>query len=362
MDPLRLRFAGHCLTRHPFRDPADLVAWLGAVQAQDFPGARWALGLRLAGVDDAAIRRAFDEGRILRTHVLRPTWHLVAPHDIRWLLALTGPRVQKANGFSYRTNGLDRTRLVRGAEVIVRALEGGRHLTRAELRERLVAAKLPHGGNAIAHLIIYAELEGLICSGPLRGRQGTYALLDERVPPTAPLDPDEALGELTRRYFTSHGPATIRDFTWWAGLTAAQAKRGIEIAGTALASREIDGLACWFAPSVARTARRGRPNVLLLPNFDEFLVAYRDRQWTMRPGTPAARYGLATPLPHQVLIDGVVEGAWRRRDGDDGVELTVQLWRPLDRIGRTALAAQADRLAAFLGARATMTMAGSARA
>ena len=266
MFPLAARFANQQLVKPEFRDPANLVAWMGAVQAQDFPGARWALGMRLSGATDLDILDAFDEGRILRTHILRPTWHFVAPADIRWMLAVSAPRMHVANGSSYRTNGLESSSLPRGAAIICRALEGGRHLTRGELGDQLASAGLPHTGSALAHIVMFAELEALICSGPLRGRQFTYSLLDERVPPAASLDPDEALGELARRYFTSHGPATVRDFAWWSGLTTTLVRRGLAVAGRHLARREADGREHWFAAAApaARKRRTGAPLAALL--------------------------------------------------------------------------------------------------
>ena len=352
---LAIRVAQQSLASPRFDDPAALVAWMGAVQAQDVAGARWAIGMRLRSATDAALLAACDEGRLLRTHVLRPTWHLVAPQDIRWLLALTAPRVHVANGFSYRTHGLDARRLARGADVIGRALQGHRHLTRTELGEQLRAARLPHAGSALAHVVMFAELEGLICSGPMRGRQFTYALIDERVPPAAPLAPDEAVGELARRYFTSHGPATLRDFVWWSGLTTVQARRGIAVAGRTLERRECDGREHWLAADAPVSAARPSP-VFLLPNYDEFLIAYRDRQWTTRAGTKAAAYGPASSLPHQLLVSGRVEGAWRRRERADAIEITIECWRRLTRPERQALAGQARRLEAFAGRTVTTTM------
>ena len=201
------------LTAHA-STPADVVSWLGAVQAQDFLGAKWALGMRMQEATDDVIEQAFSEGKILRTHVMRPTWHFVAPGDIRWLLALTAPRVQTVNSHGYKVFGLDADIFKRSEKAIAKALEGGKQLTREELIKTLGEAGIVTGDVHLVHILMHAELEGLIVSGPRRGKQFTYMLLEERVPAVAPISRDEALFNLTKRYFTSHCPATVQDFVW----------------------------------------------------------------------------------------------------------------------------------------------------
>src|SRR5262249_24278612 len=197
------------------REAAGGGGGVGAVQSQDYYGACWALGLRLQGESTAqTIDAAFDAGRILRTHVMRPTWHFVAPADIRWLQALTGPRMIKAwSQFNARL-GIDEKVIARSQAVMVKSLEGGRALTRDELDRALQDAAIHQSGLGMAHLMARAERDCLVCSGPRRGKQFTYMLVDERVPPAPPLDPEAALAELVRRYFTSHGPAQVQDFVW----------------------------------------------------------------------------------------------------------------------------------------------------
>jgi hypothetical protein len=195
-DLLRHRFANQQLTQATLQQPGEVVAWLGAVQAQDYAGARWALGQRLRDVTDEAIETAFADGSILRTHLLRPTWHFVAPADIRWLLALTAPRVVAALAYNDRALGLDAAVFARSNDVIARALEGGRQLTRPELERALGRAGIATNGQVLAHLLMHAELDGVVCSGPRRGKQFTYVLLEERVPPARCLARDESLAEL----------------------------------------------------------------------------------------------------------------------------------------------------------------------
>ena len=207
------------------------MRWLGAVQAQDYHGAKWALALRTRGVDSAALDRAFDAGAFLRTHVMRPTWHFVAPEDLRWLLALTGPRVHAVNAHPYRAFELDAPLFRRAHALLTRALRGGRSLTRLELATALEAGGIAARGQRLAYIVMHAEIDALVCSGPMRGKQHTYMLLEERVPPAPALARDEALATLARRYFTSHGPATAHDFAWWSGLTVADAREGVALAG-----------------------------------------------------------------------------------------------------------------------------------
>ncbi len=328
--------------------PEAVVSWLGAVQAQEYGPARWGLAQRMASATDAAIEQAFDEGRILRTHVLRPTWHFVAPADIRWILALSAPRVHAANGYSYRTAGLDPKTRLRGSDVIARALEGARHLTRTELAEALRRARLPVTGQALACMVMHAELEGIICSGPRRGRQFTYALVDERVEPSSGFTREEALSELTRRYFTSRGPATIRDFVWWSGLTAAQARAGIDSLGRRLTSRQIDDKTYWQAADATPAAvRPAHPVVRLLPIYDEFLIAFKDRDWV---ASSAARKVTMAPtvFEHQLVVDGRVEGGWKVTHGAAATSVTITSWGPLARPVHKAIRSEVDRYAAFL--------------
>ncbi len=210
-DLVERRLANQRLDRAGPRQAARVVEWLGAVQAQEYGPARWGLGMRMPdGTTDADISDAFDAGRILRTHVLRPTWHFVTSADIRWMLELTGPRVQRLMASSNRTLELDARTLACGIAACERALDGHRHLTRAELSGALADAGIQAKSQRLAHIVMHAELEGVICSGPRRGKTFTYALVAERAPHAGRLDPDEALATLTFRYFRSHGPATVK--------------------------------------------------------------------------------------------------------------------------------------------------------
>jgi hypothetical protein len=208
----RLRLHNQLLSRTEFTEPEQVVAWLGAVQAQDYAGAKWALGLRLANATDAAIEEAIDRGRILRTHVMRPTWHFVTPADIRWMLELTAPRVRALLAYNDRQLGLDQVTFKKSSAVLEKALQNNQQLTRGELTPILEKAGIAVEGLHLGQLLTHAELDGLVCSGPRKGKQFTYALLEERAPEARLLEREAALAELSRRYFHSHGPATLQDF------------------------------------------------------------------------------------------------------------------------------------------------------
>lgn len=346
----RLRLHATGLTGPRWDDPTAVVGWFGAVQSQDYAPAIWSLGHRIAGAGEDELLRAFDAGVLLRTHVLRPTWHFVTPADIRWLLALTAPRVHALNAYSYRQQGLDEGTRGRAAEVLAGALEGGRQRTRTELRDALATAGLPVEGLALGLLLLSAELDAVICSGARRGKQHTYALLDERVPPVPELDPDEALATLTRRYVSSHGPATAGDLRWWSSLTAPDVRRGLALAADDLTSAEVDGLTYWWTPALEAAPALPSPTVHLLQAYDEYLVAFRDSQQVSDPGGRARATAQERPVYNAaVLVDGRVVGRWKRTLTRAAVAVDVALFDPLDGAETDALHATADAYAAFLG-------------
>ncbi len=341
------RLLGPALTR-----PEDVVAWLGAVQSQDYAGAKWALGLRTTGMTDVDVERAFNDGAILRTHILRPTWHFVAPADIRWMLALSGPRVHAINAHYYRKMELDDRLFSRSRAIFERTLEDGVPRTRPELAVALARAGIGAAGMRLAYLLMHAELDGVICSGPRRGRQFTYALLDHRAPTRRQMPRDEAIATLTRRYVSSHGPATLRDLAWWSGHTLRDVRAGIEMIRSDLLRQEVDGRTYWcleatrYAPAGPR--RPPRTPAYLFPNYDEFLIAYKDRELALRHEARTAHPARPDPFPHHVVLDGCVAGSWRRSEMTTHVAVEVALYGDPSRT-HARIAAAADRFATFLG-------------
>ena len=348
-DIARRRLATQHLLTPTLTQPADVVRRLGAVQAQDYGSAKWGVGTRTRGAVDAMVERAVNEGSILRTHVLRPTWHFVTPADIRWMLALTAPRIKAAMAYYDRQLELDAAAFRRSNGVITRTLRDGTQLTRTELGQVFRRAGVDAtGSQRLGHLLMRAELEGIVCSGARRGKQATYALLEERVPPTAPLDRDEALLELTGRYFATRGPATLQDFAWWAGLTVADAGRGVDIAGRRLGRQVIGDETYWLEPA-ARSRRKRSPTAHLLPNYDEYFIGFKNRS------AIGERLSLATGVmvsdalrAHVVVVDGQLVGGWKRTVTKAAVVVELTLLVGLSKPERQAVVAAAQALGDFL--------------
>ena len=346
MDPLtvvRRRLAAHRLGGEPFDRPDGAVAWLGAVQAQEYAEAKWSIGQRVDGATDAAVEGAFAHGELLRTHALRPTWHAVTPADIRWIVRLTAPRVHALNRYWYGRFGLDAGVLARGEAVVARALADGAPRTRKELAAALDQGGIALDGLRLGYLLMHAELEEVIVSGQRRGRQQTYALLDQRAPVTGALilSRGEAVVELARRFFVSRGPATVADFTWWSSLTVADAREALDALGPELEREEHDGRA-WFAAPESGTDD-STPVALLVPMYDETVVAYRDLKVVMDP--PPPREGL---LSRPILVDGRTVGSWRRTVTARRALIEATLFGPLDPSGAAALEAAVERFGRFM--------------
>jgi hypothetical protein len=339
------RLQNQCISKPRYRQAADVVEWLGAVQAQEYEAAKWGLGLRMTGGADEAVERAFEQGRILRTHVMRPTWHFVTPTDIRWLQELTAPRVHRLLAVYNRRLELDARTLTRGTAIVERALRDKRYLTRAELGERVRRAGYALDGMRLAHLAMYAELECVICSGPRRGKQFTYALVADRAPKARRLSRDEALAELSRRFFRSHGPATIRDFVWWSGLTTPDAKRGLEVIRAA--RQEVDGCSYWTVGRASPLPTKV-PLAHLLPIYDEYLVSYRDRLAVPHgPATIGSGTGVTVSFWHALVIAGQIAGTWRTTRNAQGISIAATMLRRLTARERRALADAAERFGRF---------------
>jgi hypothetical protein len=337
----------------PFATPVECVRWFGAMQAQEFPVAKWSIAQRTKGATDKALARAFADGAILRTHVLRPTWHFVLPADIRWMVELTAPRI-KTTMLSYdRKLGLTDAVYAKSNGAIRNALAGGLQRTRQELAAALAAAGLAAKGQRLGHLMLRAELDLVVCSGAPRGKQQTYALVDDRVPKSPPRPRDEALAELTLRYFASHGPATLRDYMWWSSLTSAEARRGVEMCAGRLERVAVGRRTYWLVPKGPKP-KWSSPAVHLLQAYDEYVVGYTESKDVLnlagRAGTPAR--GQVVFL-HAVAIDGQVIGHWKRADGD-ATTIEAQLSRPLRATEERGLSAEIVRYGRFLGVRAAL--------
>ncbi len=327
----------------------DVVRALGAVQSQDFPGACWAIGMRATGLTEAEVHRAFDAGEILRTHVLRPTWHFVPAEDLAWMQQLTGGRVVALMATYNRTMGLTPAVYRKSQAVIERALTEQPHLTRTQLKMALDRARInTEGTQRLAHLVMRAELDGLICSGPRMGKHQTYALLSARVPLPRRLDGDEALAELTRRYFASRAPATVHDFAWWSGLTVSQCRTGVALLGRELVPKTI-GDVLYHVPPDFELPRATNTSVHLLPNYDEFFIGYRDRTAiAQRLQSVGLVTGGSALIGHVITVGGQLVGGWKRVHQKGVTHVQVTLMSPLSAAERKRLDACISQLRIFL--------------
>lgn len=345
-DIIRMRLQNQQLSNPTFTDPADVVRWLGAVQSQDYAGGKWGLASRSKKTTDEEIDRSFDAGSILRTHVLRPTWHFVLPEDIRWMVELSEPRISAFSAKYFSDVGLDKSVFKRSNRIIVKALEADEFLTKRELESALEKARIDTNGLRSTHIIFRAELDRLICSGPRRGKQFTYALLDRRAPHARVLNKDEALSELAIRYFTSRGPATIKDFGWWSGLSATDSRKAVDIIESHLKHEELEGETYYFTCRAIDADARKKPKVHLLPPWDEYTVAYKDRSLVIDPRFESqSGHGIFSPI---VVVDGKIKGTWRRLLKTNSVEVEARYFTDLNKSSRERVDATARLYARHL--------------
>lgn len=330
-------------------DPAAVVGWFGAVQAQEYQPAKWGLAQRAPGLTDAQVDGALADGTIIRTHGPRPTWHFIAQADARWVLTAVAPRVQLRSRTMYRTYEIDGALITRARRVIEKVLGGGRFATRAAIGTALTGKSIEAKGIRLGLIMFVLELDQVVCSGPRQGKQFTYALFDERVRGALVLAPDEARTMLAARYVASHGPVTVRDFVWWSGLTTGEARRALESVSPALRRESIGADEYWSTADGPRQGRRPVSPVHLLPIYDEYFIAYRDRRPTaaqLPPGAPADPLDSFTNL---LCVEGRFGGFWRRTVTSRAVAVRLLPYRPLSRAHVAAAEKAAERYAAFVG-------------
>ncbi|WP_455584313.1 winged helix DNA-binding domain-containing protein [Bacteroides sp.] len=320
-----IRLVSQQLLTPRFDKPGELVSWLGAVQAQEVNMAKWALGIRLKSGTLQAVNEALARGEILRTHVMRPTWHFVAAEDIRWMLKLSAHRIKSANDSYAKGRHLEFTESLysRSNALIERMLEGNRHLTKQEIEAGLLAEGIAVDDHRITRFIARAEQEGIVCSGIEKDKKQTYALLEERVPRARELTKEEALATLAGRYFRSHSPATLADFVWWSGLSVTEARQAIGLIQTELIAEQYDSCS-FFVHESCSGSIASADTLHLLPSFDEYLIGYKDRTAVLaKEHYPKAfnRWGIFYPV---VLYNGKVVGNWSRsvRKASSDIELS----------------------------------------
>ncbi len=322
-----------------------MVAYLGAVQGQEYAQTKWGLGLRLPNLNDYDIEQELTDGKILRTHILRPTWHFVSAHDINWLLTLTAPRVHSVNSFMYRKLELDETLFKICNNIIAKALYGGKHLTREELNTQLKKNKIKAEGHRLSYIMMQAELNGLICSGIRRGNQFTYALLEERVPNSRIKNKEEALAELSKRYFKSRGPATIKDFSTWSGLTIGECKEGLSLVESNFIKKKL-GDEEFIFPHNSLADYKNPYEIYLLPVYDEFIMGYKNREAILEfrnsiNPVPVFRFD------SMIIFEGQIIGTWKRTIKSKLIELEYNFFKPLNKNRKGLFIKAIDRFGEF---------------
>jgi hypothetical protein len=349
---LAWRLASQYLDGRQAGDPVRIVRHFGAVQAQEYSQSLWAVGLRTTDATAATVEAAIESGAILRTWPMRGTIHLVPAEDARWMLGLLAGRRIRQMATVYRRLGLTEQVLGRAADIVAGELRGGHRIRRPDLLTLLASHGIdcsasPHGSRG-SHILGYLSMTGLVCIGPMDGAQQTFVLLDEWVP--HPRTPEDPAAELATRYFTSHGPATVRDFGWWSGLPLGQVRPAIKQTRPALTATELGGEVYWHGTgepgTTAGSAAPAPGGALLLPAFDEYTVAYKDRDALLAEGHRLPPGDLLNPV---MVLDGHAAGLWKRVITRNGVQLTLAPFGRLAKGDRDRFAAAVERYAAFLG-------------
>ena len=340
-----MRLANHQLLSAQHTTPRQMVAHFGMMQAQDFNSAKWAIGVRLGECREIGIDAAINQGEILRTHVLRPTWHLVTPENIRWMLKLSAKRIMQSMKSRDTELGLTDEIYAKSYRLIESALEKEDAITRDGFMELFHKAGMPLNTSQMYHLVTGAEANGIICSGALCDKTHTWALLEKRVPAAKPLTQEESLAKLARIYFTGHGPATLQDFVWWSGLPVSEARRGLDAVQSEFLSEMIDGQKYWmpdidYQPSISNKLH-------LLPAFDEYIVGYKDRTAVLASENhkkAISSNGVFRPV---VIQNGRVIGLWKKATSGKKV-ITVTPFEPITPETQKLIDIAAEKLRLFL--------------
>ncbi len=349
-----LRLVNQQIVNSIFTSPKDLLSWMGAMQAQDFFMSEMALGLRLVNGTRETVEIAFNKGEILRTHVMRPTWHFVPGEDIYWMLNLTAGRIKSGIESRHRQLEITQPLLHKVIGIFEKMLSDNMFLTREELAVELHKEKINTSENRLSHLLFSAELESLICSGPLSGKKLTYSLLQNRIPKKKLLTKEESLAELAHRYFSSHGPATVKDFVWWSGLLQKEANEGLQAVKANFVSEVVNSEEYWFSPNLSNHI--SSPDELyLLPAYDEFLISYKNRSASilqMDFKKAISENGIFRSI---LVIDGHVCGLWKFLLKNDTVYITLEPFDNSLRINESQLDVFKKRLETFYSKKVEIT-------
>jgi hypothetical protein len=306
-----IRIQSHQLENPEFNEPEKLVAWMGAIQAQDYGMSKWAIGVRLKSATVKDVEAALDEGKILRTHVMRPTWHLVAAEDIRWMSQLSKERIKSSSASRDRSLEITEKLYSRCNRLIGKMLENNNHLTRQELSLGLAKAGVAVDTSRMVHFMMRAEIEGIVCSGIDKGNKQTYALIDERVPPVKALHKEEALAKLATKYFRSHSPASLQDFAWWSDLSVSDAKQAVQLIQAELLTVRFRESSLFVHQSYNK--KLTSPDAFhFLPAFDEYIIAYRDRTNILEEDYQQKAFSKNGIFHPVIMANGRISGTWQK--------------------------------------------------
>jgi len=343
----RLRMLNQQIEGSVCTSPKELLSSMGAIQAQDFAMAKWAIGQRIPDSTRLSIETAYDAGNIIRTHLMRPTWHLVSSDDIYWMLELTAPQIRKILKTNDKRFELTDQIYAKTNTVLENVLSNNCSMTREELVQEFENVHIRTDENRLSHILMRAELDGVVCSGPIRKNKLTYALLADRVPLKKTGTRDESLFTLAGRYFSSHGPATLRDFVWWSGLGVTEARKALEMIKAGFLSETIGTETYWFAEPMKKTLPF-TPSVHLLPAYDEYLISYANRSAALaivNNKKTISDNGIFRPV---IVIDGQVEGLWKRTTIKDKVKIETSHFKVHDSETIRSLKKEATRYGIFL--------------
>lgn len=328
-----------------FERAEEVVTHLLAVQAQDYLGALWGIGLRTREAKEVDIERALADRSIVRTWPMRGTLHFVAATDVRWMLKLLAPKGIARSANLYKQSGLDNKVLTKCRKVVLQMLMKEKQLSRADIYIRLEKAKIHTADQRGLHILGHLAQEGVVCFGPRKAKQQTFALLDEWIPESRVLTRDESLAELATRYFKGHGPATLQDYYWWSGLTPAEARRSIEMSMSHLVPETINDKEYWMNRDF--TAVKRQPAIYLLPAYDEYTVAYKDRSAILDSQyAEKARNGIFSAV---VILDGKIAGTWSRSFKNERVSVEVKTFNKLKAAEVTQVNKQIELYSNFVG-------------
>lgn len=335
--PANIRLYSQQLANPIFNRPKDLVSWMGAVQAQNYNMAKWAIGIRLQSATDEIVETSFQQGEILRTHILRPTWHFIAAEDIRWMLKLSAQRIRAANESFGKNLEITEKLYTKSNRLIEKHLKGNNHLTKQEIGNMLEKENIKIDIHRLNRFIIRAETENIICSGINKGNKQTYALLDERVPPMKELIKDEALAKLADKYFKSHSPATLEDFCWWSGLSITEARHAIDLIKSDLVKDQYGAQKNIFIHESCNYSLFQEDIFHFLPSFDEYLISYKDRSAALKEKYRSKafnNYGTFYPV---ILHNGQITGNWKLHRNKSGVTIETSFFENSDNIGKNLI-------------------------